>query len=186
MTLIGYVRVSTRDQDLETQQAALTSAGCERIFSEKITGGHANRPELMRVLDYLREGDVVMVTRLDRLARSIGDLLRLAETLLDKRAGLRSLAEPWADTTRPAGKMILAVLTGVAEFERALIVTRTSEGRRAAKERGVKFGRKAALTPEQVEHARHAIESGTAVAAMAEILKVHRTTLGRALKTFRD
>jgi DNA invertase Pin-like site-specific DNA recombinase len=172
MTLIGYARLSTRDQDLETQQAALTSAGCERIFSEKITGGHANRPEWVRVLDYIHEGDVVMVTRLDRLARNTGELLRLDE--------------PWADTTSPAGKMILTVLAGVAEFERALIVTRTSEGRKAAKERGVKFGRKATLGQEQIEHARHAIESGATMAAMAEILKVHRTTLSRALKNSQD
>jgi DNA invertase Pin-like site-specific DNA recombinase len=186
MTIIGYARVSTRDQDLDNQQATLTSAGCERIFFEKISGKNANRPELLRLLDYIRENDVVVVTRLDRLARNTVDLLRLAETLLDKRAGLRSLAEPWADTTSPAGKMILTVLAGVAEFERALIVSRTSEGRRAAKERGIQFGRKAILTPEQVEHARHAIKSGATVTAMAEILKVHRTTLSRALETFQD
>lgn len=181
MALIGYARVSTRDQDLNNQQSALASAGCARVFSEKISGSHANRPELARLLDYIRAGDVMIVTRLDRLARNTGDLLRLAEILLDKHAGLRSLAEPWADTTSPAGKMILTVLAGVAEFERALIVSRTTEGRHAARARGVKFGRKPKLTPEQIEHARNAIQTGTHIGQMANILGVHRTTLTRSL-----
>ncbi|EMZ7167542.1 recombinase family protein [Escherichia coli] len=126
--MIGYARVSTDDQDLTNQRAELHAAGCTRIFAEKITGTHAKRPELGRMLDHLRAGDVVTVTRLDRLARSTRDLLDIAEQLQAKGAGLRSLAEPWADTTTPAGRMVLTVFAGIAEFERSLIIDRTRNG----------------------------------------------------------
>jgi DNA invertase Pin-like site-specific DNA recombinase len=182
VALIGYTRVSTRDQDFASQQEALVAAGCKRIFSEKISGSHAQRPELLRLLDYIRAGDAVVVTRLDRLARNTGDLLRLAETLLDKQAGLRSLAEPWADTTSPAGKMILTVLAGVAEFERALIVARTSEGRTAALKRGIRFGPPYKLTGNQVVLAREAIEGGRTRTEVARLFNIHPATLYRALK----
>ena len=152
-SMIGYARVSTDDQDLTNQRAELRAAGCTRIFAEKSTGAHARRPELARMLDYLRAGDVVTVTRLDRLARSTRDLLDIAEQLQAKGAGLRSLAEPWADTTTPAGRMVLTVFAGIAEFERSLIIDRTRNGREAAKRRGVKFGRRPVLTPGQVEFA---------------------------------
>ncbi|HHU7520187.1 TPA: recombinase family protein, partial [Escherichia coli] len=104
--LLGYARVSTDDQDLTNQRAELQAAGCTKLFSEKFTGTQRNRPELARLLDHLRPGDVVTVTRLDRLARSTRDLLDIAEQLQTKGAGLRSLAEPWADTTTPAGRMV--------------------------------------------------------------------------------
>jgi DNA invertase Pin-like site-specific DNA recombinase len=122
-----------RRPDLTNQRAELHAAGCTRIFAEKITGTHAKRPELARMLDHLRAGDVVTVTRLDRLARSTRDLLDIAEQLQAKGAGLRSLAEPWADTTTPAGRMVLTVFAGIAEFERSLIIDRTRNGREAAK-----------------------------------------------------
>src|SRR6476646_6095121 len=139
--LIGYARVSTDDQDLTLQRAALKEAGCRRVYEEKVSGARRDRPQLARLLDQLRGGDVVVVHRLDRLARSTRDLLEIAELLRDAGAGLRSLGEPWADTTSPAGRMVLTVFAGIAEFERALIHQRTSAGRTEAKKRGVRFGR---------------------------------------------
>ncbi len=139
--LIGYARVSTDDQDLRLQRAALKEAGCKRTFEEKVSGTKRDRPELVKMIEQLRDDDAVVVTRLDRLARSTRDLLDIAEKLKEAGAGLRSLAEPWADTTTPARRMVLTVFAGIAEFERELIHQRTSSGRIAAKARGVRFGR---------------------------------------------
>ena len=127
--LLGYARVSTDDQDLALQRMALREAGCRRIYAEKVSGAQRDRPELNQLLDNVREEDVIVVTRLDRLARSTRDLLDISERLRDADAGLRSLAEPWADTTSPAGRMVLTVFAGIAEFERPLILGRTSAGR---------------------------------------------------------
>lgn len=180
--LIGYARVSTQAQDLEQQRLALGQIGCKRIFEEKVSGANRDRPELNRLLDHLRPGDVLIVTRLDRLARSTTDLLHIAERLRAIDAGLRSIAEPWADTTSPAGRMVLTIFAGIADFERSLIGERTRAGRAAAKARGVRFGPKPALTPEQVSHARHLIaEEQRPVAEAARLLGVHRATLYRAL-----
>lgn len=181
--LIGYARVSTQGQDLAQQRATLNDAGCTRIFEEKISGAKRDRPELERLLDHLRAGDVVTVTRLDRLARSTRDLLEIAERIREAGAGLRSLAEPWADTTTPAGRMVLTVFAGIADFERSLIVERTNAGRIAAKARGVRFGPRPSLSVEQVAHARQLIEQGDKpVAEVARLLGVHRATLYRALE----
>ncbi len=180
--LIGYARVSTDDQNLSLQKEALHAAGCARTFEEKISGAKRNRPELIRMLDQVRPGDVVVVSRLDRLARSTRDLLEIAEQLKTAEAGLRSLHEPWADTTSPAGRMVLTVFAGIAEFERELIHERTSVGRTAAKSRGVRFGRPSKLTSEQVALARRLIGEGTSVPEASKILNVHRTTLYRALE----
>ena len=181
--LLGYARVSTDDQDLTNQRAELHAAGCTKLFSEKITGTRRDRPELARMLDHLRPGDVVTVTRLDRLARSTRDLLDIAERIQEAGAGLRSLAEPWADTTTPAGRMVLTVFAGIADFERSLIVDRTSAGRIAAKARGVRFGPSPALSAEQIAHARQLIhEDKKPVAEVARLLGVHRATLYRAIE----
>ena len=178
---IGYARVSTRGQDLDQQRAALGAAGCVRIFEEKASGAKRDRPELVRMLDHLRAGDVVTITRLDRLARSTGDLLNIAERIKETGAGLRSLAEPWADTTTPAGRMVLTVFAGIADFERSLIVERTSAGRIAA--RGVRFGPSPALSAEQIAHARQLIhEDKKPVAEVARLFGVHRATLYRAIE----
>jgi len=139
--LIGYARVSTDDQHLDNQRIALRAAGCQRIYEEKISGAKRERPEHTRVLDHLREGDVLVATRLDRLARATRDLLELAEILNRAGVGLRSLGEPWANTTSPSGKMVFTVFAGIAEFERSLIAERTSAGRLAAQGKGVRFGR---------------------------------------------
>lgn len=180
--LIGYARVSTQGQDLAQQRAKLSDIGCLRIFEEKVSGAKRDRPELGRLLDHLRAGDVVTVTRLDRLARSTSDLLHIAERIKDTGAGLRSLAEPWADTTSPAGRMVLTIFAGIADFERSLIGERTSAGRVAALARGVRFGPRPALSAEQIVHARRLIaEEGLSVSEASRILNVHRATLYRAL-----
>lgn len=179
--LIGYARVSTDDQDLRLQRAALAEAGCHRTFEEKVSGAKRDRPELARMLDQIRGDDIVVVTRLDRLARSTRDLLDIAEKLKEARAGLRSLAEPWADTTSPAGRMVLTVFAGIAEFERELIHQRTSSGRVAAKARGVRFGRPAKLTADQIALGRRLVSEGTSVREAAKLLKCHHATLYRAL-----
>jgi DNA invertase Pin-like site-specific DNA recombinase len=181
--LIGYARVSTEDQDLTVQRAALKEAGCRRVYEEKVSGARRDRPQLARLLDQPREGDVVVVHRLDRLARSTRDLLEIAELLRDAGAGLRSLGEPWADTTSPAGRMVLTVFAGIAEFERALIHQRTSAGRAAARRRGVRFGRPSKLAAEQIALARRLIEEGRSAREVARMFKVHRATLYRALGT---
>lgn len=179
--LIGYARVSTDDQDLRLQRTALSEVGCRRTFEEKVSGAKRDRPELARLLDHIREDDVMVVTRLDRLARSTKDLLDIAERLNDAGAGLRSLAEPWADTTSPAGRMVLTVFAGIAEFERALIHQRTSSGRVAAKARGVRFGRPAKLTADQVALGQRLVGEGTSVREAAKLLQCHHATLYRAL-----
>ncbi len=179
--LIGYARVSTDDQDLSLQRAALKDAGCRRTFEEKVSGAKRDRPELARLIEQLRDEDVVVVTRLDRLARSTKDLLDIAEKLNEAGAGLRSLAEPWADTTSPAGRMVLTVFAGIAEFERALIHQRTSSGRIAAKARGVRFGRPSKLSPEQIALGQRLVGEGTSVREAAKLLKCHHATLYRAL-----
>jgi DNA invertase Pin-like site-specific DNA recombinase len=178
---IGYARVSTDDQDLSLQRAALAAAGCKRIYEEKISGARRDRPELERLLDHLRGEDVVVITRLDRLARSTRDLLEIAERLNDAGTGLRSLAEPWADTTSPAGRMVLTVFAGIAEFERALINQRTSSGRTAAMARGVRFGRPPKLTVDQVALGKRIVSEGTSVREAAKLLKCHYATLYRAI-----
>src|SRR3982750_4614821 len=133
--------------------AVLKAAGAEKIFREKVSGARADRPELARLLRALSAGDVVLVTRLDRLARSPRDLLNTLAAVAEKQAGFRSLNDTWADTTTPHGRLMLTVLGGLAEFERDLIRTRTGEGRARAKARGVKLGRKPKLTLHQKREA---------------------------------
>lgn len=181
--LIGYARVSTDDQDLSIQRATLNAAGCRRLFEEKVSGAKRNRPELARMLEQLRDDDVVVVARLDRLARSTRDLLDIAELLNEAGTGLRSLAEPWADTTSPAGRMVLTVFAGIAEFERALIHQRTSTGRVAAKARGVRFGRPPKLSGDQIALGGRLVEEGKSVRETAKLLQCHHATLYRALQT---
>ena len=144
--VIGYARVSTDGQTLDAQHAALTAAGAEKVFSEKISGAVTERKALARAIDALGPGDTLIVTRLDRLARSTRDLLNVLDAVAKAGAGFRSLADNWADTTTPHGRLMLTVLGGLAEFERELIRARTDEGRVRAMARGVRFGRKLKLT----------------------------------------
>ncbi|WP_273242308.1 recombinase family protein [Hyphomonas atlantica corrig.] len=178
MRKIGYARVSTQDQTLEAQKEALLNAGADLLFTEKVSGANRNRPRLSALLDSLQQGDLVLVTRLDRFARSTLDMLTLTEAITAKGAAFRSLAEPWADTTTPHGKMIVTVLAGVAEFERSLIRQRTGEGRRRAQSQGVRFGRPPALAPAQQKEALRLAEAkGNRYAA--EIMGVSIATVER-------
>src|SRR5215218_3324203 len=161
--IYGYARVSTDGQSVEAQVTALTDAGAEKVFQEVASGAKTDRAQLRRALDALGTGDVLMVTRLDRLARSTRDLLNTLAAITGRQAGFRSLGDTWADTTTPHGRLMLTVLGGLAEFERDLIRTRTGEGRARAKARGVKLGRKPKLTPHQKQEAVARRESGEAL-----------------------
>jgi len=158
--IYGYARVSTDGQSVAAQVAELTAAGADQVVREVASGAKTDRAQLRRLVERLAAGDVVLVTRLDRLARSTRDLLNLLATIGDKSAGFRSLADAWADTTTPHGRLMLTVLGGLAEFERELIRARTSEGRAQAKARGVKLGRRPKLTPHQQREALARREAG--------------------------
>ncbi len=151
--IYGYARVSTDGQSLDAQVKQLRAAGAEKVFKETASGARADRAQLRRVIDQLDKGDVLTVTRLDRLARSTRDLLNTLATIASKGAGFRSLHDTWADTTTAHGRLMLTVLGGLAEFERELIRARTGEGRERAKARGVKMGRKPKLTDHQKREA---------------------------------
>lgn len=176
---IGYARVSTEDQHVDLQRDALTQAGCQRLFCEKVSGAGHQRPELLRMLEQLRAGDTVVVWKLDRLARSTRDLLATVETIRAAGATLRSLSEPWADTTSHGGQFILTVFAGMAEFERELIRERTRAGRDVAKRRGVRFGRPKKLNIEQRDLAVRLRAEGKSVKEVAHIFSVHVSTIYR-------
>lgn len=176
---IGYARVSTLDQNLAGQLQALKKAGCQKIFREKRSGASRHRPELQRMLEQLRARDTVVVWKLDRLARSTRDLLDTMEQIGAAGARFRSLAEPWADTTTPAGKMIMTVFAGIAEFERELIRERTQAGQAAAKKRGVRFGRPRKLNAEQAQLVRRLLAEDTPVQEIAHTFNVHGATIYR-------
>lgn len=178
---IGYARVSTQDQGLENQLSRLADAGCELFFEEKISGAARKRSRLEAMLEQLRKDDVVVITKLDRLARSTTELLQIAEKINEKGAGLQSLDEPWADTTTPAGKMIMTVFGGIAEFERSLILTRTQEGREAAQARGVPFGRPSKLQNDQKGLVRELVKNGQSIASVARTFNVHPATIYRCI-----
>ena len=178
--LVGYARVSTQDQDFTLQRDELRQAGCTHIYAEKISAGRPRfRPELERMLHSLRPNDVVVVTRLDRLARHTSDLLKIADRIRATGAAMRSLAEPWADTTTPAGKMVMTVFAGIAEFERSVIVERTGRGREAAMRRGVEFGPKRRITSQQIETARGLLDKGCTADQAAEAVGISRTSVYR-------
>jgi DNA invertase Pin-like site-specific DNA recombinase len=147
-------------QSLEAQIQQLTEHDCEHIFREKISGAKADRPQLGKLLALLQAGDIIIVTRLDRLARSTFDLLNILKATAAKEANFLSLSEPWANTSTAIGKLMLTVLSGVAEFERDLIGLRTSDGRESAKKAGVKFGPKPRLTGHPIEEVRRRKELG--------------------------
>jgi len=153
MTFYGYARVSTDGQSLASQDARLHAAGCAKTYSEKISGARSDRLELAKLLRRLEPGDVLLVTRLDRLARSTKDLLNILDEIAKRGAGFKSLADSWADTTTAHGKLMITVLGGLAEFERSLKLARTSDGRARAKAKGVRFGRPPVMSaPETGSH----------------------------------
>ena len=160
MTIFGYARVSTDGQTLASQDAQLHAAGCAKVYAEKVSGASSDRPELAKLLRRLDEGDVLMVTRLDRLARSTRDLLNILHMLGERSIGFKSLADAWADTTTAHGRLLVTMLAGIAVFERELIRARTGEGRKRAQARGVKFGRPPKLSAYQRQEALQRLAAG--------------------------
>ena len=177
--LIGYARVSTYGQTLDAQLEQLRGAGCTKIYREKVTGARADRRELNRMLGKLAPGDVVTVTRIDRLARSTFDLFGIVKRIVDAKAQFRSLAEPWADTATSTGRLMLAVLGGLADVERDLIRTRTAEGRSRAKAQGKHMGRPPSLTPSQQKEAARRRAQGATLHELAKSYNVSRATISR-------
>src|SRR6516162_3076614 len=178
MTVYGYARVSTNGQDLALQEEALRGAGCNTLFAEKKSGARADRPKLLRLLNVIDEGDVVIVTRLDRLASSSLDLLHTVDRISKAGASFRSIADAWCDTTTPHGKLILTVLAGLAEFERSLIMARTQAGIEKARALGVLFGRPVKLNPRQRRIIAERYAKGETMKALAEEFGVSEPTVG--------
>jgi DNA invertase Pin-like site-specific DNA recombinase len=186
MAIYGYARVSTRDQDLTAQDAELRAAGVAKVFKEKVSGASAlNRPELAKLLRRLDEGDVLVVTRLDRLARSTRDLLNILDTLAERGASFKSLRDSWADTSTPSGKLMVTILAGLNEFERELIAVRTGEGIERAKIKGVKFGRPNKLTTHQRQEAVQRLQDGATQADVARTFNISESTVSRLVSAAR-
>lgn len=179
--LLGYARVSTSEQDIAAQVAALQAAGCERLYHEKVSGGRWDRPELHRLLDHLRKGDVLVVWKLDRLSRSLRDVLTIMEQLNAAKAGFRSLTEA-IDTTTPAGRMMMQMVGAFAEFERAMLRERTKAGLESARREGRVGGRRPKLSrPQQAEIIRMVAKGEKTAADAARLFKVHPATVSRLL-----
>ncbi|MDA7827944.1 recombinase family protein [Rhodobacteraceae bacterium] len=176
--IIGYARVSTEDQHLDAQITALKEAGAERIFADKISGSKRKRPELDKMLDQLRRGDIVLVTKYDRLARSLTDLLDIVAQIEAAEAGFRSLAED-IDTTTPAGRLIFHVFASIALFERERIRERTMEGLEAARKKGRIGGRPPALSADQKAEVLRLKDEGRAMKDVAALFKVSLATVKR-------
>jgi DNA invertase Pin-like site-specific DNA recombinase len=182
--IYGYARVSTAEQDTAAQLLALEKA-CDEVIEETASGGQTDRPQLQALLARLQAGDVLVVYKLDRLSRSLKDLLAFLERIEDAGAGFRSLTEA-IDTTTPAGRMMMQMLGAFAEFERAMIRERTTAGLAAARQRGIRLGRPPALTPEQEELVLALSSQGKSQREIARVLKVGQATVGRYLKHARD
>ncbi|MEH2472619.1 DNA invertase Pin-like site-specific DNA recombinase [Nitrobacteraceae bacterium AZCC 2161] len=176
---IGYARISTASQSVDGQVEQLRSAGCSQIVEETASGAASDRPALRKLINSLNRGDVIVVVRLDRLARSTIDLLTMLKSVADHGASFLSLQENWADTTTAAGRLILTVIGGLAEFERELIKSRTSEGRERAKARGVRMGRKHKLTPHQQAEVRKRKAEGHSVRELGRSYNVSANTISR-------
>jgi DNA invertase Pin-like site-specific DNA recombinase len=180
--IYGYVRVSTDGQSVEAQVRQLRAAGAGKVFREVASGAKTERAQLRRVLAELGAGDVLTVTRLDRLARSTRDLLNTLAAIADRKTGFRSLGDTWADTTTSHGRLMLTVLRGLAEFERDLIRVRTGEGRERAKARGVKMGRPPKLTPHQQKEAiKRRDEGDETLADIGRSYNVSAATISRLI-----
>jgi DNA invertase Pin-like site-specific DNA recombinase len=183
---IGYARVSTYGQTLDVQLEQLKAEGCGKIYREKASGAQADRRELLRMLKAIAPGDVVTVTRIDRLARSTFDLFAIVKQIVDAGGQFRSLAEPWADTATSTGRLMIAVLGGLADVERDLIRTRTAEGRSRARSRGQHMGRPPALTPQQQAEARQRRAEGATLKELAKSYNVGHSTIARLAKAGAD
>jgi DNA invertase Pin-like site-specific DNA recombinase len=181
--LLGYARVSKADdQDNAAQVKALRLAGCKRVFEEKASGGRWDRPQLHNALEQLREGDVLVVWKLDRLSRSLKDLLQIMEKISDAGAGFRSITEA-VDTTTSAGRMLMQMLGSFAEFERSMVRERTRAGLAAARDRGARLGRPAKLSALQQQEVIKAVRDGSKTAAdAARLFGLHRSNITRLLE----
>jgi DNA invertase Pin-like site-specific DNA recombinase len=177
--IYGYARGSTDGQSVAAQVEALTAAGAAQVFKEVASGAKTDRAQLHRLLGLLDEGDVLLVTRLDRLARSTRDLLNMVATITARRAAFRSLGDAWADTTTPHGRLMTTVLAGLAEFERDLIRARTGEGHARAKASGVKLGPPFKLTPHQRREALARRDAGEPLTDIARTYNVSHSTISR-------
>src|ERR1700726_969698 len=178
---LGYARVRTYGQTLDAQLEQLRADGCAKIFREKVTGARADRRELLKLLRAITPGDMVTVTRIDRLARSTFDLFAIVKQIVDAKAQFRSLAEPWADTGTSTGRLMIAVLGGLADVERDLIRTRTAEGRSRAQKRGQHMGRPPKLTDAQKAEARRRRAQGATLAELARSYDVSQSTISRLM-----
>lgn len=176
---IGYARVSTYGQTLDVQLEQLKAAGCAKTYREQASGAKVERRELQRMLKSLAPGDVVTVTRIDRLARSTFDLFSIVKRIVDAGGQFQSLAEPWADSSTSTGRLMLAVLGGLADVERDLIRTRTAEGRSRAKGRGQHMGRPHSLTDAQATEARQRRQDGATLQELADSYNVSKATISR-------
>jgi DNA invertase Pin-like site-specific DNA recombinase len=180
--LLGYARVSTRDQDTAAQSAALKAAGCEVVFREKASGGRWDRPELHKLLSQMRKADVLVVWKLDRLSRSLRDVLTIMDRVQEKKAGFRSLTEA-IDTTTPAGRMMMQMVGAFAEFERAMLKERTHAGLEAARKEGRIGGRPPKLKLQQRQEIVRLVRRGRKTAAdAARLFGVHPATISRLLR----
>jgi DNA invertase Pin-like site-specific DNA recombinase len=181
--LLGYARVSKADdQDNAAQVKALRLAGCKRVFEEKASGGRWDRPQLHNALEQLREGDVLVVWKLDRLSRSLKDLLQIMEKVSDAGAGFRSITEA-VDTTTSVGRMLMQMLGSFAEFERSMVRERTRAGLAAARDRGTRLGRPAKLSVLQQQEVIEAVRDGSKTAAdAARLFGLHRSNITRLLE----
>jgi DNA invertase Pin-like site-specific DNA recombinase len=175
----GYARVSSDGQSVDAQVRQLTKAGCKKVFREVASGAKTDRAQLRRLLDQLEAGDVLTVTRLDRLARSTRDLLNTLAAITAKKAGFKSLGDTWADTTTSHGRLMLTVLGGLAEFERDLIRARTGEGRARAVARGQRMGRPPKLTDHQKREAIKRRDQGETLAEIGRSYNVSPATISR-------
>lgn len=181
MAVVGYARVSTRDQHAEAQQDALEGAGCDKVFVEHASGILARRPVLDEALAYLREGDTLVVTKLDRLGRSVANLKQVVDDIQDRGVGLKALSQG-IDTTTPGGRLFFHMLAAIAEFEHDLIVERTKDGLAAARARGRRGGPKFKMTPTMITQARAMYDSKQhTVQQIADTFRVSRPTIYRAL-----
>lgn len=178
---IGYARVSTTSQSLEPQLISLTEAGCEKVYHDNVSGAKTHRKEFTAMMNYAREGDQIVVTRLDRLSRSAFELQTTLKELESKNVDIHVIEQD-IDTSTPTGRLLFHMISAIAEFERSIINERSEAGRRAAMKRGVKFGRNAKLSDEDVQSIKNLIDMGKSVSSLAKIYGVGRTTIYRALE----
>ena len=181
MTTVGYARVSSTGQDLAVQLEKLEKVGCSKVFKEKRSGVDTGRPELKRCIEYLREGDTLLVTKIDRLARSTSDLYRIISDLGEKGVAFKVTDDPSIDTASRTGKLVMGILALIAEFENDIRRERQMDGIAKAKERGIKFGRKLDLTPERVAEIRSLRAAGTTVPDIIRKVGLSKATVYRAL-----